>query len=205
MSLGGCAKSEGMACYENIPQPDGRPSILVIGDSISIAYMPYIQAALPGYQVVHNPCNAMNSKHTRFNIDRWLAQRDSWAAVTFNNALWDGADFARVYDDAYAHNLNYIANAIKAKTSAPLYILGTYVPVNTPYRSDGRQQNYNAIATNIMNNKSIPFVDLYTYSSINLHLYVNSAAQDDVHFEAAGSQALANLILAALNTNYGVN
>lgn len=203
--LTACAKEEGIVCNEKIEASDGRPSILVIGDSISIAYMPYIQAALPAYQVVHNPCNAMNSRHTKANIDEWLRARPTWAAVTFNNALWDGADFARVYDTEYTHNITYIASAIKLKTSAPLFILGTYVPINAPYRTDARQVMYNGLASSVMTSLSIPTVDLYSISSSNLGWYVNPALQDDVHFEAVGSQALANEILNQLNTQYGIN
>jgi len=204
--LSGCAKDETeMKCLEAAPVFDGRPAILIIGDSISGGYYPYIQQALPNYQVIRHECNARNSRFTKANIDRWLSYQNQWHAITFNNALWDNADFARVYDEEYLSNMSYIADAIKAKTSRPLYILGTYVPVNTPYRSDGRQLYYNAIAQNIMTNKSIPIVDLYSVSYNIQHLYESATAQDDVHFIDAGSQALANEILTRLNAEYGVN
>ena len=63
--------------------PDGRPAILVIGDSISIGWSQAIidNNMLPDYQILHNPCNGESSTFTRMNVKKWLSARPNYYAI----------------------------------------------------------------------------------------------------------------------------
>ena len=201
-----CSKKQsGGICpaNETLPAATGAPTVLVIGDSISIGYTPTLIAALsPNYDVVHNPCNAMTTTWTAQNIDTWLASRDSFEAITWNNGLWDVADWENVSDSAYAANLHAIAQKIKAKTAHPLFILTTEVLPATPHRNNADVVNRNNIARDVMNLEGIAVLDLYSVSQTIVGEHVSV---DDVHFTEAGSQVLGEAVLDSLDTLFGVN
>lgn len=186
---------------EAVEASDGRGTVLVIGDSISIGYTPHLKDALGDtYQVTHNPCNAMTSTWTRMHVEKWLASRTSFEVIVWNNGLWDIATWISTGDAAYEANLRAIARAVRAKTAKPLFILTTKVPVGTPYRNDSDVVRINAIAQRVMSEEGIPVLDLYAVSANAEH-----SAPADVHYTTAGSAVLGDAILNELNQTYGVN
>lgn len=199
-----CSKKQGSGicpANEALSVPTGAPTILIIGDSISIGYTPTIEAALkPAYDVVHNPCNAMTSTWTAQNIDAWLASRDTFEAITWNNGLWDIADWENISDTQYAENLHAIAQKIKAKTAHPLFVLTTEVLPATPHRNNADVINRNNIARDVMALEGIAVLDLYSVSQTAEHVSI-----DDAHFTEAGSQVLGEAVLESLDTLFGVN
>ena len=203
LAMVACAKNSTEQCYQSMPSLesfDGRPAILVIGDSISMGYGPYVRESLDQYDVQHNPCNAYDSRNTARRIDGWLKTRSSWHAITFNNGIWDQTvGDTWVGDDEYRANLTFIARAIKARTARPLFILSTEIPVNTPDRLNARIVRKNEIAVEVMDAEGIPWLDLYSYSRTINHLHSRAAEQDDVHFTEEGYEALAEKVLEALN------
>ena len=200
-----CSKKQsGGICpaNETLPTATGAPTILVIGDSISIAYTPTLKDALSTYDVVHNPCNAMTSTWTAQNIDTWLASRDTFEAITWNNGLWDIADWEKVSDIDYAANLHAIAQKIKAKTAHPLFILTTEVLPATEHRVNADVINKNNIARDVMALEGIAVLDLYSISQTIVDEHVSI---DDVHFTEEGSQILGDAVLNSLDTLFGIN
>jgi hypothetical protein len=71
-------------------QSDGdQPKVLIIGDSISIGYTPYVAALLEGKAVVtHNAGNAQDTATGLEKLDEWLGE-GRWDAIHFNWGLWD--------------------------------------------------------------------------------------------------------------------
>lgn len=199
----GCAKpgSDPYACSSNIPEQDGRPSILVIGDSISYGYLPYLKQSLSTYDVQHNPCNAFNSDITNRRIDKWLESRPRWDAITFNNGLWDIASWSYVNSDDYRHNLREIAQKIKEHTDHPLFVLTTEVPIGAEGRDSTAVPARNAIAIEVMDAEGIPYVDLYSFSLTIVSEHIDPT---NVHWTPQGSEDLSVQVLNALNTNYGI-
>ena len=185
---------------QSLPAATGQPSILVIGDSISIGYTPTIQKALGAtYDVVHNPCNAMDSTWTRQQIDYWLGSRASFEAITWNNGLWDNVDSDPTSNAKYEANLHAIAAKIKAKTAHPLFVLTTEVLPGTPNQRNADVIQKNAIAVAAMAAEGIPVLDLYVVSQRLVHV-----SPTDLHYTAAGSAALGAAVLAELKTRYGI-
>lgn len=206
-ALAACSKSSSDdVCTEVIPPSDGRPTILVIGDSISIGWYDALESsgALANYQVVHNPCNAEYSAYTLVRIDSWLAQRPQYYAIVWNNGLWDIADWIGATGAEYASNETAIANKIKAKTTRPLFLLTTGVPVGTPYRTDAHVAAFNGVIEPVMVSLSVPTLDLYTASHSAPIVNEHSAAGDP-HYTLQGYLDIAALVLGELNTLYGIN
>ncbi len=183
-------------CKETVSQDDARPNILVIGDSISIAYAPLMEQKLPNYEIVHNLCNARNSANGVKRIDQWLNQRNHWGAITFNHGLWDIASWVHETDKNYARNLHIIAKKIKARTEHPYFVLTTEVLPGTPHRLNSGVLDKNEVALKVMQEEGIPVIDLYTISLGLVNEHVNPT---DVHYTEAGSQVLANDIADILN------
>jgi hypothetical protein len=201
----GCAKTHNdQVCpvAQSISAPTGKPTILIIGDSISIGYAPYVESGLPNYDVVHNPCNAMTTFWTITQIDYWLAGRPTFEAITFNNGLWDISSWVQTTDAEYIDNLHTIAKKVKAKTSKPLFILSTQILPGTPYRWDGDVVHKNALAVTVMNNEGIPVLDLY---SVSATIPFDHVSPIDPHYTQAGYSILGQAVLGALSTTYGIN
>ena len=186
-------------CSATIPDTTGSPTMLVIGDSISIGYTPFLVPEFPTLQVVHNPCNAMTSDYTRDHIASWLATRPSFDVITFNNGMWDINEWCQVPLDRYKANLVKIAEAVKAKTAHPYFVLTTQVPNGANGRTDARAIAYNAAAVEVMNAEGIPVIDLHTYSATFPELHVDPT---NVHWTDQGSRNLADFIVAAIANNF---
>lgn len=195
---------EDRLCTETVSQDDARPDLLVIGDSISIGYTPTLQATLTAYDVVHNPCNAMSSNNGIKKIDSWLAMRTDWHAITFNHGLWDIRDGINTSEDTYRSNLTEVATKIKARTTRPLFILATRVPINAPYRTNDDIVRYNEIATEVMVSLGIPVLDLYSASESIIDMHINPVEQNDVHYTSEGYETLGEAIVSELEALYAL-
>jgi hypothetical protein len=179
---------------------DAREDILVIGDSISIGYTPFIKEAFPQYDVMHTPCNSRWSSNGVAKIDFWLSMRPQWKAITFNHGLWDmqRVDGTSLAD--YEANLRIIADKIKAATPNPVFIMTTGIPLH----ADGKfclecELDYQAVAMQVMQDKGIPVVDLYTVSNSILQYHQQDELQNNVHFSSIGYSILADTINNYLN------
>lgn len=196
------AETNPYVCYQSITPSNGKPSILVIGDSISYGYLPYLQNSLINYDIVHNPCNAFNSTITLMRVNEWLSARPKWGAVTWNNGLWDIAAWSYVDGDDYRRNLTEIAKKIKQHTDHPLFVLTTYVPPGAEGRQTSAVPPRNQIAIQVMQSEGIPVVDLY---SLSLGMDSYRLDPKNVHYASAGYSILANELLGTLQTIYGVH
>jgi lysophospholipase L1-like esterase len=179
---------------------DGRPVLLVIGDSIALGYGPEMQESLPSYLVVNAPCNAPDSNDHAAFIDEWLSI-PNLAAVTFNSGLHDATYRYNVSDQSYEANMRFVAQRIKAKTPNALFLTSTEVLPGTPAWQPGREVQLNAIAQAVMAQEGMPVFDLYSVSQSIPNEHLNSL---DVHFTEAGSAVLGQAILGELFSLYGI-
>lgn len=157
---------------------------MVVGDSISIAYQPFIPNS------VHNPGNGETSQKTADNIELWLGN-NFYERITFNNGLWDAGYPIETHAETYRANLRKIADTIKQHTNNPLYILTTAARLDAPYQNS-HIPVLNQIALEVMLERNIPVLDLYSAS-----LGMGSYRVDVVHFNDAGAEIFAKLISEA--------
>jgi hypothetical protein len=182
-----------------------KPNILIIGDSISVGYTPYVAKFLRGKaRVYHNPKNAEHTSTGIENIVSWL-KKEQWEIVQFNWGLWDICyrNLGKKHPDNkdktngiittnkndYAANLDSIVSMIKKNTKAKLIFVTT---THVPEENDGRYPKdvvlYNDTAKIIMNNNGVLVNDLHEYS-VNLHEKF-ARGKGDVHYTSEGYKKL---------------
>lgn len=189
------------------------PKILIIGDSISIGYTPYVKESLQEKAMVfHNPGNAQHTGTGVAKIQEWVGAED-WDIIQFNWGLWDlcyrhpdskvqgnrdkvNGTLTYTVED-YATNLDSIVTFLKKNTDAKLiFVTTTYVPENEAGRFINDPIRYNDAAKKIMQKHSIPINDIFA-SSKAIH-QKHGKGTDDVHYFEEGYQELGKLIAAFL-------
>lgn len=186
-----------------------KPQVLIIGDSISIGYTPFVQEDLEEMaEVVHNPGNGQHTGNGLEKIEAWIGDSD-WDIIQFNWGLWDlcyrhpdsqvqgkrdKVNGTITYDiEAYEQNLEALVNIIKQKSDAQLiFVTTTYVPENEPGRHASDPQKYNEVAKKIMQKHGVKVNDIYQ-KSIPIHEKYGKG-KDDVHYSAKGYEKLSRRI-----------
>lgn len=192
---------------------DKKPKILIIGDSISIGYTPYVKAALADSAIIeHNVGNAQHTGNGLQHIKEWLGDED-WDIIQFNWGLWDlcyrhpdSKEYGHrdkingkvTYTvEEYASNLDSIATLIKQKTHAKLiFVTTTYVPKNEPGRYESEVQKYNNAAKQVMKKHAVIVNDIYD-ASIPIHNKYGLGS-NNVHYKEEGYKKLGKLIVGFL-------
>ncbi|WP_425638885.1 SGNH/GDSL hydrolase family protein [Algoriphagus yeomjeoni] len=190
-----------------------QPNILIIGDSISIGYTPFVIDHFKGKATVtHNPGNAQHTGTGLEKIDEWLGDEE-WDIVQFNWGLWDLAYRhvdAKPYGnrdkvngtvtysvEEYAKNLDSLVTHIKSKTDAKLiFVTTTYVPEEEAGRFTTDPQKYNTAAISVMKKHDVLINDIYQKSK-KIHKN-HGIGSNDVHYKKKGYKLLGENISSFL-------
>lgn len=186
-----------------------KPKILIIGDSISLGYTPYVREDLQGIaEVYHNRGNAQHTGTGLDSIETWIGTKD-WDIIQFNWGLWDlcyrhpdsktQGNRDKVHGtityelEDYGKNLDSIVQWMKAKSDAKLiFVTTTYVPEDEAGRYQEDAIRYNQLAKRIMEQNGVAINDIYEASRrIHQHYGKDSG---DVHYLPEGYRALAKEI-----------
>lgn len=189
--------------------PNDKPKVLIIGDSISIGYTPFVKQQLEmKADVFHNPGNAQHTGTGLNKIKSWIG-KEEWDIIQFNWGLWDlcyrhpnsivqgkrdkvngNLTFSL---EEYAANLDAIVRLIKEFSDAKLiFVTTTYVPEKEAGRFKQDAAKYNEVAIQIMNKHQVLVNDIYT-SSEQIHKILGKGT-DDVHYRTEGYKELGKLI-----------
>lgn len=183
-------------------------NVLIIGDSISIGYTPFVQKALaPGINVEHNPGNGGSTVRGIESIEKWLGDRE-WNVILFNFGLHDlvHKDSLNKYDvngkvavtlDEYRKNLEVIVARFRETTATIIFITTTEVPENSVGRKVEDPAKYNKVALEVMKKNSIKVIDLYTLS---LSVHPQNSKPGNVHYTDKGYELLAAPLIKAINS-----
>ncbi len=182
-----------------------KPNILIIGDSISLGYTPFVKKNLERKaHISHNPGNAQHTGTGLKKVEEWVGDGD-WDIIQFNWGLWDlcyrhpdskvqgnrdKENGKLTYTiEEYAANLDTIITILKAKTSAELiFLTTTYVPVNEAGRYPNDAIRYNDAAKKVMTKHGVTVNDLYE-QSFQIHQKYGLGS-DDVHYSPKGYKKL---------------
>jgi len=201
-----------------------RKKVLILGDSISIGYTPFVKEAMRDAAVVVRPTtgpgkdeNCEGTAKGAREVERWLAlEGGRWDVIHFNFGLHDlkrvdpktGKNSASAEDprqsepDKYEKQLREIVAALK-KTNARL-VFATTTPVpegcRSPLRDPEDPPRYNAIARKVMEENGVAMNDLYAFALPKLK---EIQLPKNVHFTKEGSQVLAGEVVRHLRQALG--
>lgn len=185
---------------------DSVKQVLIIGDSISIGYTPFVEKSLaPGVAVFHNPGNGGSTVRGVENIEKWLDNKE-WDVIVFNFGLHDlvHKDENNKYDvngkvsvtpEEYGKNLEIIVAKLRETTAKLLFVTTTMVPENSSGRFPEDPEKYNQVARKVMQKNNIEVVDLYEAS---LTIHPENSNPGNVHYTPAGYELLASYITVAI-------
>ena len=184
------------------------PNVLIIGDSISIGYTPFVKKALEGKaNVIHNEGNAQHTGTGLLKLDEWLGNTE-WDVIHFNWGLWDlcyRSDQSKVYGnrdkingkvtftpDEYGENLEKLVVRLKETKATLIFATISYVPEGEAGRFFGDDKRYNKVALRIMKKHNIQINKL---NGISRRVHKNhKKAEGDVHFTPEGYELLAKKV-----------
>ncbi|HET6427968.1 MAG TPA: SGNH/GDSL hydrolase family protein [Phycisphaerae bacterium] len=185
-----------------------RPTrILIIGDSISIGYTPFVSEMLSGRaEVGHNDGNGGDARNVRAHLDEWLAEFRA-QIVHLNCGLHDikvpfDSDARQVPLAEYRRHLTWVADRLKASPVTAIWASST--PVVEAWHHQRKEFDrfnadvdaYNAAAAEIMTAAGIAVNDLH--SIVAAAGPEKLLSPDGVHFPDPGYRMLAEKVAACL-------
>lgn len=198
--------------------PPAKPRVLIIGDSVSLGYYPFVKETLKDKaDVYHNAGNAefagnaQSSGYGTKKIKSWLGD-EHWDVIVFNWGLWDIAyrnpapTGPGVLDkkngkltttpEQYKLHLEEIIAVLKRTGAKLVLITTTYVPENEPGRFSADARKYNRIAKQLARKNGIIINDLYK-PSIKIHnkFYLE---KNNVHYVKEGYWELSTIVVHKL-------
>lgn len=190
-----------------------KPKILIIGDSISIGYTPFVKEALAKKaSVYHNPGNAQHTGTGLLKLEEWIGD-NNWDIIQFNWGLWDlcyrhpdsklygnrdKINGTQTYStEAYRVNLETLVLKLKSLSRAKLlFVTTSYIPPEEGGRFEEDAQKFNTVAIEVMKKHDIQINTIYKASK-KIHLK-HGKGNDDVHYTETGYQVLAEIITNGL-------
>lgn len=188
--------------FKQIEEDPKLPRVLLIGDSISIAYTIPVRDLLKGKANVQRiPANGAHTDESVKKIDAWLGEK-KWDVIHFNWGLHD----LKVNKDKghqveltkYEANLRELVKKMKARSGKLIWASTTPVPegkVNPP-RVPADVEAYNAVAKKVMDENQVPIDDLYALVQPRM---AEIQQPVNVHFKPAGSKLLAEQVAAKIS------
>lgn len=187
-----------------------KPNLLIIGDSISEGYTPFVKAKLAlEYDVsrVGNsncaPVNAEGTKTTLDNVDRWLDENPNLSVITWNNGNWDSTQPGLIIngvehyttDLEYEENLIRIARKLKASGARVIFFTTTEIAVEMTSEVFGRDIIMNDIAKRVL---PLEGVEVYDLHALSVEIRDDHPTPSNIHFTDFGSNILANRVVEAI-------
>jgi lysophospholipase L1-like esterase len=198
------------------------PRVLLMGDSVSIAYSPTVRKELEGVANVHRVpanCGATKTALEYYGLVRWIKEGERWDVIVFNHGLHDAsyrfpdgndkdkdgnyASPARgckpyVSVEDYEKNLHAIVGTLK-KTGAKLFFATTTPIPNSLAEKyvENSELPYNEAAKKVMQEEGVAIVDLWAAvkpEQGKLQIPRN------VHFGDEGSVVLGKQVAAAVRS-----
>jgi acyl-CoA thioesterase-1 len=194
------------------------PKVLILGDSISIGYFPFVKELLEGKAFVTRPFkedgspeNCQGTTNGVQHIERWIGDI-GWDLIHFNFGLHDikhvdPASGNNSNDPAhplqadpkqYKKNLEVVVEALKVTGAKLVFATTTPYPddVSGPLRDPGMPEKYNKIALKVMKKNGIVVNDLYAFVLPRIE---ELQRPRNVHFTEAGSRALAEQVAKVIH------
>ncbi|MDC0497352.1 acetylxylan esterase [bacterium] len=209
---------EGRGSAFSNPKKDNPhlPNVLLIGDSISIGYTPYVRELMMGQADVYRiPSNTKYSAFGLENLDKWLAMTPAkWDVIHFNWGLWDLCyrhpkskvqgkrdkvnGTLTATPEQYRATMEKIVARLKETDATLIWCATTPVPEGEVGRKLGDDLIYNRAAEDIMKANGVLVNDLHKHALLKLPAIM--VREGDVHFTEEGYRHLAEKVAAEITT-----
>jgi hypothetical protein len=182
------------------------PNVLILGDSISMGYTPFLQEILAEKANVWHPDeNCEGTTKGVLKVDEWLGNT-KWDIIHFNFGLHDlkhvdaisGTNSSKPEDPLqadvrqYSKNMKIIVNKLKASGAKLIFATTTPVPEkSSPLREPEQVLLFNKAALKIMKKNKIEVNDLFGFALPGIK---EIQIADNVHFKPEGYKALAERV-----------
>ena len=190
------------------------PKVLIIGDSISIGYTPFVAEALKDQAVViHHKGNAQHTGTGLQLLDEWIGNT-KWDLIHFNWGLWDlcyrhpdskvegnrdkinGTITTTL--DQYEKNLDALVERLKKTKAKLIWAHTSVVPEGEAGRMVGDDKKYNEVAARVMKKHGIEINDLHALTqNFSADLFLGAG---DVHYTEAGYAKIAEQVTDKIRT-----
>lgn len=188
-----------------------KKTLLIIGDSISLGYLPTVKKELASeVEVLHNPGNAQHTGTGLRLIDQWLGDK-KYDVIFFNWGLWDlcyrhpeskvqgqrdklNGEITYTVD-RYETNIEELVKKLKETGAKLVFVTTTVIPPDEAGRFEGDEITYNNAAKAIMKKYGVEIYDLHKHS-VEVHKQYK-LKDGDVHYTPEGYQKLGEFIVAA--------
>lgn len=209
-------------CLSFVSSTNKLPKVLIIGDSISGGYFPYVQEKLKGkallfkpttYDAKGKPSSSEGTTKALKEIDQWLGDTE-WDVIHFNFGLHDIKHIdpktgknsknlnhpQQASPEQYGKNLLKIVHKLKGTNAKLIFATTTPYPdkLGKQMRSPGMPKIYNKVALKIMKKNGIEVNDLYSFV---LPQMKDLQKPNNVHFTEKGSRTLANVVSKSILNN----
>jgi len=194
----GFARHKSFVFQENNP---ALPNVLIIGNSISIAYTPFVQENLKGVANVYRiPANGGDTNTMLKFHEIWLGNT-KWDIIHFN---WGLHDLKRLVDNKlnvsgnrnvsvgdYSKNLNSIVSILEKSSDKLIFATTSVVPFGAEGRVKGAEVLYNKAALKVLDLYPDVFIDdQYSLTLKN----PEDQKEANVHFLMSGCMSQANQV-----------
>ena len=190
------------------PEVAGLPRVLIIGDSISLGYTPFVRQHFKDKaNIIHAPGNNESTARGLEHLEAWLGPK-KWDVIHFNWGLHDLkyidektkiADISKgkqwVPVETYEKNLTELVQRLKKTGAKLIWCSTTPVPEGVMGRVPGEEVKYNAAALRVMQTAGVTVNDLCAFVKPQRE---KLGKPKDVHYTNAGSEALAGEVSKAI-------
>ncbi len=196
------------------------PRVLLIGDSVSVAYTLDVRKKLAGVANVHRvPTNGGSTRTAlgSYGLVRWIRPGDKWDVIHFNHGLHDlsyrfdddrdkndqgeyasaaNGGHPNVPPDKYEQNLRVIIGQLKQTGARLIFASTTPVPESdaAKYVKDS-EIPYNATAKKVMEEEGVAWNDIWALVKPQQD---KLQGKRDVHFLPTGSAVIAEQVASAI-------
>ncbi len=192
-------------------QSEKLPKVLILGDSISIGYTPYVAEILANEAQITRPNeNCQGTTNGILKVDQWLGDTH-WDIIHFNFGLHDlkhvdpvthknsnkPEDPQQADIKTYRKNMEVITKKLKRTGAKLIFATTTPFPneILNPLRNADQVPKYNAAALKIMRKNRVAIDDLHGFI---LNKMDSLQIPNNVHFTKNGSLALAQQVAESI-------
>jgi len=201
---------------------EGLPNVLLVGDSISIAYTLQVRQYLKGKANLYRPMtddggpqNGGDAGGGKRSLKKWLGDT-KWDVIHFNWGLHDlkrmGREYGksvsradispRVSIEQYQQDLQDCIDIMNASGAKLIFGNTTAYPAGVqPVRLPEDAIKYNAAAAEVMQKNAIPINDLYALTHDRL---ADLQSPKNVHFTELGSAVIGKQVASVIAKHLGI-